>query len=214
MITLALDAATYVGTAAVFDGDRLLASGETAMRGKDSERLLPLVLETLEQAGLELARVGRVVCGAGPGSFTSLRIAASIAKGIAAGRAIPLMPVSSLALIIAGNVGPEAEGRYLAALDAMRGESFVQQLDVRGPHVRTVDEPHLAPSESLEALGRSRHASLAGPSLPGSWMPHARGAMRLAPSVAADLGSWEPDYGRKAEAQSRWESAQGRSLEV
>src|ERR1041385_5784484 len=83
VITLALDAATYVGTVAVLrDGD-VVAARETAMRGRDVERLMPAVADALDAATVRATEIGRIVCGEGPGSFTSLRIAASIAKGLA-----------------------------------------------------------------------------------------------------------------------------------
>ena len=211
MITLALDASTYVGTVAVFDGEVLLAAGEAAMRGKDSERLMPLVIETLRRASIDVSRVGRVACGAGPGSFTSLRIAASIAKGIAAGRGVPLVPVSSLGLVVAANA-PDGAHRYLAVLDALRDESYVQVLEVAGSVVRPLDEPRVAPRRSVPDLAGAQGAQLAGPGLANDWLPHARGALRLPIGAAADLAGWEPDYGRKAEAQARWEAEHGRPL--
>ena len=210
MISLALDASTYVGTVAVFEGDRLVASGEAAMRGRDAERLMPLVIETLGSASRTVADVGQVICGSGPGSFTSLRIAASIAKGIAVGRGIPLLPVPSLPLIVAGNEA--APGRYLAVTDALRGELFVQAVERSDAGIRVLGEPQLLSAPAAEALGVSMQASLAGPGVGKRWAPHARGAMMLLPAPPADLAGWEPDYGRKAEAQSRWEAAQGRSL--
>src|SRR5436190_2165791 len=81
---------------------------------------------SLREAGLVIVRLQRIVCGGGPGSFAGLRIAVSIAKGLAVGRGIPLFAVASLALIVAGNVsdGPRGVRRYLAPLDAMRGESY------------------------------------------------------------------------------------------
>lgn len=210
MISLALDASTYVGTVAVFDGDRLLASGEAAMRGRDAERLMPLVIDTLGRAGREISGVDRVICGAGPGSFTSLRIAASIAKGIAIGRGIPLIAVPSLPLIVAGNEA--APGRYLAAIDALRGEFFVQPVEVSGADIRMLGEPQLLSARAAEALGASLQASFAGPSIGKGWAPHARGALLLRPGAPVDLASWEPDYGRKAEAQTKWELAHSRAL--
>lgn len=212
MISLALDASTYVGTVAVFDDDRLLASGEAAMRGRDAERLMPLVIETLGRANRTIADVGQVICGAGPGSFTSLRIAASIAKGIAVGRGIALLAVPSLPLIVAGNEA--APGRYLAVMDALRGELFVQPVETSGTEVRVLGEPQLLSAQAAEALGQSMQASLVGPDAGKRWAPHARGAMRLQPAAHVDLAGWEPDYGRKAEAQSRWEAAHGRSLQA
>ena len=100
MITLALDASTHRGSVAVLDDARVLVQSTAAMRGQDREQLMPAVATALREAGAGFHVVERVVCGAGPGSFTSLRIAASIAKGIAVGRAIPLFAISSLALIV------------------------------------------------------------------------------------------------------------------
>lgn len=212
MIVLAIDASTYVGTVAVFDESRLLAAGETAMRGRDSERLMPLVVDMLGRARVGAAQVARVVCGSGPGSFTSLRIAASIAKGFAVGRRIELAPVSSLALIVAANAEAAGDQRYVAVLDALRGESYVQTLAVNGAGVRSLDEPRLVRREALRSVADSHAAELVGPGMERDWHPHAKGALRLAPRAVADLAGWEPDYGRKAEAQSRWETEHGRTL--
>ena len=83
MITLAIEASTYTGTVAVIRDGVVVAERDTAMRGVNEERLMPAVAESLQAAGVAPNAVERVVCGAGPGSFTSLRIAGAIGKGIA-----------------------------------------------------------------------------------------------------------------------------------
>src|SRR3954465_9975549 len=90
VITLALDASTYRGTVAVLDETRVIVETTAPMRGRDAEHLMPAVDRALRDAGATIRDVGRVVCGSGPGSFTSLRIAASIAKGMVVARDIPL----------------------------------------------------------------------------------------------------------------------------
>lgn len=210
-LTLAIDASTYAGSVCVLRGDRVLSESTTAMRGIDEERLLPAIDETLRSAGVTVTEVQRVVCGAGPGSFTSLRISASIAKGVAQGRSVPLFAVSSLALIVAGSVAPPTAGEYLAALDALRGESYVSRcvVDDRGLVVQ-VGETKLVPTDELHAATMR----VVGPAWPGEAAPHARGVARLGVSLGApvDLASWEPSYGRLAEAQVKWEAAHGRPL--
>jgi len=210
-LTLAIDASTYAGSACVLRGERVLAETTTAMRGVDEERLLPAIDEALRRAGVAVAEVQRIVCGAGPGSFTSLRIAASIAKGVAQGRGVPLYAVSSLALIVAGSVAPPTAGEYLAALDALRGESYVSRcvVDDRGLVVH-VGETRLMPTDELRTVS----TRVVGPAWPGEAAPHARGIARLGVSLGApvDLVSWEPSYGRLAEAQVKWEAAHGRPL--
>ena len=66
MITLALDAATYAGTVAVFDRGRMVSEASIAMKGADRERLMPAVAEALAAARVPVDRIGRVVCGEGP----------------------------------------------------------------------------------------------------------------------------------------------------
>lgn len=216
---LVIDASTYRGTVAIVDGPRVLAEREVQMRGVDEERLMPAVSDTLSLAGIPVAGLSGVVCGAGPGSFTSLRIAASIAKGIAAAGGVPLLSVSSLALIVVGGSEMAEAGRYMAATDAMRGDVFALRLDV-GPDGRVEAEGHmtLAPAASAFRIAHEEGRLLVGPAQGEAWFPHVRGVARLhgshlAPSPV-DLATWEPSYGRLAEAQVTWERTHGRSLGV
>jgi tRNA threonylcarbamoyladenosine biosynthesis protein TsaB len=215
MITLALDAATYVGTVAVLDGARVLSEASVAMRGADEERLMPAVAESLRRADLAVGAIGRVVCGAGPGSFTSLRIAASIAKGISTGIGCPLYAVPSLGLVVAGSA--TRAGRYAAVVDALRGEVYVGVYEVTGGAVRELSPARVIAAEDLPIFAATDGggAVLVGPAQGGRG-PHARDAPALEELIRArgpvDLASWEPDYGRLAEAQVRWEAAHGRRL--
>lgn len=218
MITLALDASTYRGTVAVLEGSRVLVEQSTPMRGRDVERLMPAVDASLRDAGCSVAEVGRVVCGAGPGSFTSLRIAASIAKGIAVGRGIPLFGVSSLALIVAANVkdGPRGARRYLAVLDALRGESYVATFEHDAGMVSRIGDMQRVASDGVEGFADREDARPVGPDQADAWLPHARGVCLLGAMLdrdgPVDVASWEPIYGRMAEAQVKWEAAHGRTL--
>jgi tRNA threonylcarbamoyladenosine biosynthesis protein TsaB len=218
MITLALDASTYRGSVAVLDHDRVLVDGSAAMKGRDAELLMPAVDKVLREAGFKLSDLGRVICGAGPGSFTSLRIAASIAKGIAVGRDIPLYAISSLALIVAGNVtdGPRGARRYMAVMDALRGESYVADYSHEAGEVRQVDDLQLVPTSEVPDLAERAMARRVGPDQPDNWFPRARGVALLLPIIdtigPVNLAAWEPIYGRLAEAQVKWEAAHGRAL--
>jgi tRNA threonylcarbamoyladenosine biosynthesis protein TsaB len=218
MITLALDASTYRGTVAVLDDERVLVQGNATMRGRDAELLMPAVDEALRAAGRGVHEVQRLVCGAGPGSFTSLRIAASLAKGIAVGIGIPLFAVSSLALIVAGNVsdGPRGARRYLGVLDALRGESYVAEFEHYAGAVRQTSEMRRVPSGEVTVIAESTGARPVGPDQSDNWLPHARGVALMTAALEAEgpvnLAAWEPIYGRMAEAQVKWEAAHGRAL--
>lgn len=216
MITLVIDAATYVGTVALMHESRVVADGEAAMRGRDLEALMPMVAEVLRRAAAPANELSRVVCGSGPGSFTSLRIAASIAKGLALGAACPLFAVSSLALVVAGD-GEPRPGRYLAVLDALRGEAYVggYEVDPRGEVISILDEG-LVRQEDVSQLSSRLGATTVGPGQLIDRAPRARGASALESLIArggpVNLGTWEPGYGRKAEAQMRWEASHRRPL--
>jgi len=220
VITLVVEASTYAGSAALLDGPVLRGERSVAMRGREHEALMPAVAELLAAHDVAPASLERIVCGAGPGSFTSLRIAGAIAKGLALAAACPLVPVSSLALLIASLEAPVA-GRYLACVDAMRGEHYVAPFalgddgDVKalGPEMRIA-------TALIDEQARQWDARPIGPGQPGpaDVVPHARGAVRLLGMIEAeppaDLARWEPAYGRLAEAQVKWEATHGRSLEA
>jgi tRNA threonylcarbamoyladenosine biosynthesis protein TsaB len=215
MITLVIDASTYDGDVAVLDDGRVLAEQRTVMRDALHERLMPAVAEALDVAGVDISRLDRIVCGAGPGSFTSLRIAASIAKGIAMATDTALYAVSSLALLVGGASVPP--GRYIAALDALRGEFYVALYDVDGTGAIAELEPaRLIPADQLEALAASVGAAIVSPSDIAGVVrasPRARAAVKLGSLIErggrVDVSAWEPAYGRLAEAQVRWEATHG-----
>jgi tRNA threonylcarbamoyladenosine biosynthesis protein TsaB len=218
VITLAVDASTYEGDVALLDGERVLAEQAAAMRGRESEQLMPAVAEVLKLAGVNLGVVERVVCGGGPGSFTSLRIAGGIAKGIASGLCLPLFAAPSLALVVAG--ADPSPGRYLGAIDALRGEFYVGLYDVDGDGRIVESEPaRIVPAGDVVAVAAEYSARIVSPTdLQGGIRsrPRARGVSRLEELLATrgpvDVRGWEPAYGRLAEAQVRWESAHGRPL--
>ena len=218
-LTLALDASTYRGTVAVLRGARVLAEREVAMKGADAERLMPAVADALADAGATAGGLARVVCGEGPGSFTSLRIAGAIAKGIATARDIPLYAVSSLFLIAAGASPPLEEGAWLCVSDAMRGECHATDLYVT-EHGVLVHETSTRLVRPADFDAERAHAKrIVGPNVAGvdreAW-PHARGVAadlgRLLGERPVDLDLWGPSYGRLAEAQVKWEAAHGRPL--
>jgi len=215
MLTLALEAATSIGSVAVLRGSELLASREVAMRSGAEEHLLPAIDESLHEAGATVRELARVVCGGGPGSFTSLRVSASLAKGIAFAQRIPLCAVPSLALIAAD--ASLADGSYIAVIDALRDELFAGIYLRAGDAVTELAPIRLLDRNSIEREAESRHASIVGPEERPRTPPRAENIVRLAAWLElspVSLSSWEPDYGRLAEAQVTWERLHGRSLSV
>ena len=215
--TLAIEASTYRGSVAVLRGSDVVADASVAMRGATEERLMPAVAQVLASAGIGPSMLRRVVCGAGPGSFTSLRIAGAIAKGLALAHGVPLYAVSSLLLVATGGARPLAPGRYLVVTDAMRDEWFAVAIDADGAGAATLaGEPARLRADEVAARATVLGAPRIGPAEADEQWPHARGAGRLLPMILAgdpvELASWEPTYGRLPEAQVKWEAAHGRAL--
>lgn len=215
--TLALDAAASAGTIAVLrDGDVVVAR-TVEMRSRDEERYFPAVLDTLRAAGTSVAALARVACGAGPGSFTALRVTGAVAKGLCEGRGIPLFGVPSLALIVAADDATRAPGRWLATLDALRGDRYAALVTVApGGAIAAVESLGLVPAADVAERAAAHGATPIGPDESHAAAPHARGVARcwglLEAAGPADLVGWEPMYGRLAEAQVKWEAAHGRPL--
>jgi tRNA threonylcarbamoyladenosine biosynthesis protein TsaB len=213
-LTLAIDASTYRGTVAVLAGTGVVANSEVAMRGEREERLMPAIADALGSAGAGVGDLAEVVVGGGPGSFTALRIGVALAKGICVAQQIPLRAMPTLALLLAGTDSPVADGRYLAVLDAMRGDFYTALVESKSGMIVAMSEERLAPRASIQALARQLDARIAGAAEQLDVRPHARGLARLDPSLVRDvsLATWEPVYGRLAEAQVKWETEHGRSL--
>jgi tRNA threonylcarbamoyladenosine biosynthesis protein TsaB len=222
-ITLAIEGATYQGSVAVIRDAEVLAErtlqaedGGTPRAGR-GERLMPAIAECLSEAQVRGSDIARIVCGAGPGSFTSLRVAGSVAKGLAAGYGVELYAVSSLLLTVSGAKPPLPNGKYLSVLDAMRGEFYSAPIILRSGVAVQSEAPVLLSAAQLEEVRlRERALRTVGPGQEIDTHPHARGVAPILASIVesgpVNLASWEPDYGRLAEAQVRWEAAHGRPL--
>ncbi len=224
-VTLVLEASTAVGSVAVFRGPTLLARADVQMGASAHDRLFPAVQAILEEAAVT-DHLDEVVCGAGPGSFTSLRIAAALAKGLAHARSARLYAVPSLLLAAASRATP---GAFLVHADALRGERYILpvvidaelQVRARGALRRvTLDAlPSVAEGHPLLSVGPLPPSSADGMStdVVHADVVHADAALlyRVAEWRSqghVDLASWEPAYGRLAEAQVKWEASHARPL--
>ena len=214
-LTLAVDGSTYAGSAALIRERQVIAERQLAQVPKPgregrAEHFMPMVAECLRDGKVDPDDLDRIVCGEGPGSFTSLRVAASIAKGLAVGAGVPLFAVSSL-LLIAATSGLR-DGRWYATLPAMRGELFVALFDRNGATIEQIAASSVIAEERLVDEADHAHAGI----IDRDVLPHARGVAAIIDSVLAagpvEIETWEPMYGRLAEAQVKWEAAHGRPL--
>lgn len=213
-LTLVLETATRRGSVALLGGGAIRAverfDGLDVVAGARREALAPAIAAVLARAGVAPAALGGVVVDAGPGGFTSLRNAAALAKGLCAALAIPLHAVGSLELLAWSAALPD--GQYTVAVDAGRGEWFASAATVTGTTI-DVAPPRLVRGADLAAPG---DRATVGPGLDIDASPDAAAVLpyleRVFEREGVALDSWEPDYGRMAEAQARWEAAHGRAL--
>ena len=218
MLTLALDASAGDATIAVFDGSRLLAAAEAPLNDRRLDPLLPAVDRALREAACSVKKLARVVCGDGPGGFTALRLAGATAKGIVRGTGAEFWVTPSLALVAAAAEPALGKGEYLSLLDARRGECYAARVIVDADgHITHCDDSRRMTRDAALEYAMTHHLSCIGPEEPTRVRPHARGLARLTWDVGlvrqADAAQWEPDYGRLAEAQVRWEARHQRALQ-
>ncbi len=86
-----------------------------------AERLMPLVSETLAEAGLKFSDLGAIAVGIGPGNFTGIRLSVAAARGLSLSLGIPAIGVSTLEALAEGGPRP-----MLALADARRGAAYAQ----------------------------------------------------------------------------------------
>ena len=232
MISLALDTTTDRLTLA------LARPGEPVLERKlDGARrhaaaLLPLIEALLHQAGIGFGEVERIAMADGPGGFTGLRVGAALVKALA--RARPGLEVwsASTLMVRAAAVAPPGGARVLVVTSALRGELYAAVYRMALPtSVRTEMAPVITTVESLHRIGPDLVVADAPDRLVERLadqyaVPLVRGgaslpqAIRLLTLLDAEGGAvrieklddWEPNYGRPAEAQARWEAAHGRAL--
>jgi len=108
---LALETSTEFCSVALYLDDKILTQEILAER-RHSEIVLPMVQEILADAELTLAQLDGIAFGAGPGSFTGLRIACGVAQGLAFATNLPIVGVSTLEAI-AQQTGEQKSLRHL-----------------------------------------------------------------------------------------------------
>jgi len=194
--------------------------------------LLPMVERALARRGIGLEGVGAVALSDGPGSFTGLRVGAAVAKALVRARGLPLWIAPSL-MVRAAGVASDDGSLVLAVSDALRGEVYagafrfepgLVKIELAAAVRRPEDLRRLLPPPAI-LVGdlpdpvASGIEGWAGRRLVRSpdGAARARSLLDLVGRTGGarrptEVTSWEPDYGRPAEAQARWEAAHGRPL--
>jgi tRNA threonylcarbamoyladenosine biosynthesis protein TsaB len=149
MRILALDTSTEWCSVAAGDGERWVEE-RLHSREAHSEHVLPMVDRALAACGYALRDLDAVAFGAGPGSFTGVRIAAGVAQGLALGAGLRVLPVCTLEAIARLDGGE----RVIACLDARMREVYIAAYERRGDrYVETIMPAVMAPERAMRPRG-------------------------------------------------------------
>ncbi len=138
-LVLSIETATPICSVVLSDGN-FVEERRTDRRGAHAEQLPVFIKELLDQHGVGIDDLDGVVLSAGPGSYTGLRIGASIVKGLLFGRSVPFVAVNTLAALAWG-VGGDGSGIIHAVIDARRTHLYHQQFRSIGDGLIALDAP-------------------------------------------------------------------------
>ena len=225
MNLLALDTSTEYCSCALWRNGEILVRGELAGQ-RHSEILLPMIDGLLKEAGITLKQLDGIAFGAGPGSFTGIRIACSVVQGLALGADLPVVPVCTLEAL----AEQAATDGVVAALDARLDEVYVAYYQREGEIWQPRFGPALCSIADTPSLTRpgwagigsgfliqdgalGRHLGLQGAWVNGACYPEAGaiarlGAAALARGEGRDAADAQPVYLRNKVALTIEERAQ------
>lgn len=204
MALLALD--TSLGAVsvavAVSDGDaggkRIARRFERRANGH-AERLFDLLAEALAEAGVEARAIERVAVTLGPGTFTGVRTGVAVARAMVLATGCEVVGISSLQLMALGAqrepAGSPAASRdpsnepLLVAVDARRGQVYVQLFDAGSRNCLPLDPPRLLEITAAVDLARAHGVA----TVVGSGAAVVVDALRVAQSDAGSVQALMPD---------------------
>jgi tRNA threonylcarbamoyladenosine biosynthesis protein TsaB len=177
---LAIETATDSCSVALWDKGAVLERFEAAER-RQTERVLPMVEALLAETGTSLRDLDAIAFGQGPGAFTGVRVAVSVAQGLGFAAERPLIGVSTLAASAHGAAAVHGDGDWLIAFDARMGELYLGGYRVQEGRLTCLLQDQVAAPSTLPALPA------------GHWRGAGSGAVHLAAMRAcwAGLGDWD-----------------------
>ena len=178
---LAFDTSTETMFIAVANGEQLWQhKGEGG--AKTSATLIPAIMALLREANVQLADLDAIVFGRGPGSFTGLRTACSVAQGLAFGANVKVLPIDTLLAVAEDARFEHGVDHVLAVLDARMGEVYSATYAFAAGQWHVESDIQLGRPDALHipqnvaAVGNFAPANLAA-------MPTATAMLRLAPAM-------------------------------
>ena len=173
-----------------------------------SATLIPAIQRLMQQAGLKFGDLDAIAFGRGPGSFTGLRTACSVAQGLAFGAGVPVLPVDTLQVVaeearhlwggssdVPRATGTPAHFRVLAVLDARMDEVYAAAYEFNSAMPIQQENHGLVKPENLvlpvgwflagNAAGAYGDRLPGGPPVRIAALPTGQALLRLAPALLA-----------------------------
>lgn len=225
MKLLAIDTATEACSVALQIGEHCFTHFEVCPQ-QQSQRLLPMVQALLKEAGMSIGDLDYLAFGRGPGSFTGVRIATGMVQGLALGGDLPVVGISTLAIMAQQAIAEQAAEQIAVAIDARMGEVYFACYQAKqGLATLVSDEQVLAPEAAAKQLdtqpqlavgtGWQAYPQLQLEQIAGSNIlyPNAKYMLPLASQAieagrAADVMNVQPTYLRD---KVTWKKLPGRS---
>lgn len=226
MKVLAIDTSNHPMSVALVEDSALMATTTLNMVRNHSIYLMPTIDHLMKEVGWQPEDLDRVVVAQGPGSYTGVRIAVTTAKTLALTLHLPVVGISSLA-VVALNTLPTTKGLVVPFFDARRGNVFAGAYQWVGGHlVNQMADAHLAIGDLLTKLGsqdqpvimlgqRTKRINAKIETVPDNvtFAPRSFGLpstyrLALAGEDAApvtDLDNFVPHYLRITEAEAQWQ---------
>lgn len=124
MNLLALDTSSIACSAALQTGETIYERHEEQAR-EHTALLMPMIVSLVYQSGIMLSELDAIVLGNGPGSFIGMRIATSVAQGLAYGAGLDIVPVSSMAAVAVPAIRMHKARSVVVAQDAHMQEVYL-----------------------------------------------------------------------------------------
>ncbi|MEX1196976.1 MAG: tRNA (adenosine(37)-N6)-threonylcarbamoyltransferase complex dimerization subunit type 1 TsaB [Pseudohongiellaceae bacterium] len=148
---LAIDTLSRSCTVAVLDGNGDMHFRRGSGQRRHAREVLSLVDAVLHDSSLSLSALSAIAVISGPGSFTGLRIGMTVAQGLAYSTSLPVIPVSSLALLAEAASIDRANVRALCLLGARPGEYYHATYRVEDDLPRLLDSERVGPCTFADA---------------------------------------------------------------
>lgn len=149
MFDLVIDTSYQYLYLALVKDNKVLFSKMQEGNNNHSERLTDSLEQLLSEADVKLEQIKRILVGKGPGSYTGLRVAGTVAKVLAYAKRIELWTFSSLDLLLSSYL--DQDGFYVVYMDARRGGAFAKVVLINQGNYQIVLDDIYMPFTELQA---------------------------------------------------------------